>query len=319
MDSQARGALGQAAREHERFLWGLCYRMTGVAADADDLVQEVYARALATPPERLDTLRPWLTRVAVNLARDHLRRRRREGYIGPWLPSPVETGDEEVPPSAEARLPGGGSTEGRYELLESVSFAFLLALEALSPKQRAVLLLRDVFDYSVLEVAEALRMSEANVKVVHHRARAAMASYDQSRCVPTRELQARTRAALEAFLAAMMTGDVAAAEALLTSDARALSDGGGKVRAALVPIVGAPRVVLVVRRLMEMRGAPVAWEARMLNGLPAFVAVYPPAKDPLMALHTVIRVDVDAHGRIHALHSVLEERKLAGVRMPVPE
>ncbi|MFP2902849.1 sigma-70 family RNA polymerase sigma factor [Corallococcus sp. 4LFB] len=316
MDSQARGALGQAAREHERFLWGLCYRMTGVAADADDLVQEVYARALAAPPERLDTLRPWLTRVAVNLARDHLRRRRREGYIGPWLPSPVETGDEEVPPSAEARLPGGGSTEGRYELLESVSFAFLLALEALSPKQRAVLLLRDVFDYSVLEVAEALRMSEANVKVVHHRARAAMAAYDQSRCVPTRDLQARTRAALEAFLGALMTGDVAAAEALLTSDARALSDGGGKVRAALVPVVGAQRVVLVVRRLMELRGAPVAWEVRMLNGLPAIVAVYPPGKDPLLALRTVIRVDVDANGRIHALHSVLEDRKLAGVRMP---
>ncbi|NOK16682.1 sigma-70 family RNA polymerase sigma factor [Corallococcus carmarthensis] len=319
MDSQARGALGQAAREHERFLWGLCYRMTGVAADADDLVQDVYARALATPPERLDTLRPWLTRVAVNLARDHLRRRRREGYVGPWLPSPVETGDEEVPPSVEARLQGGGSTEGRYELLESVSYAFLLALEALSPKQRAVLLLRDVFDYSVLEVAEALRMSEANVKVVHHRARAAMAAYDQARCVPTRDLQARTRAALEAFLGALATGDVAAAEAVLSSDVRALTDGGGKVRAAQVPILGPQRVVLFFHRLMEMRGPPKAWEARMLNGLPAVVAVFNPARDPLLALNTVIRVDVDASGRIRELHSVVVDRKLAGLRMPVPE
>ncbi|RKH67341.1 sigma-70 family RNA polymerase sigma factor [Corallococcus aberystwythensis] len=319
MDSQARGALVQAAREHERFLWGLCYRMTGVSADADDLVQEVYARALASPPERLDTLRPWLTRVAVNLARDHLRRRRREGYVGPWLPSPVETGDEEVPPSAEARLPGGGSTEGRYELLESVSFAFLLALEALSPKQRAVLLLRDVFDYSVLEVAGALRMSEANVKVVHHRARAAMAAYDRERCVPTRDVQARTRAALEAFLGALMSGDVAAAEALLTSDVRALSDGGGKFRAAQVPIVGPQRTALFFSRLMEMRGMPKAWEARMLNGLPAVVVVYPPSKDPMLAPSTVLRVDVDANGRIHALHAVLVDRKLAGVRMPALE
>ncbi|MGE6757813.1 sigma-70 family RNA polymerase sigma factor [Corallococcus interemptor] len=319
MDSQARGALGQAAREHERFLWGLCYRMTGVAADADDLVQDVYARALATPPERLDTLRPWLTRVAVNLARDHLRRRRREGYVGPWLPSPVETGDEEVPPSVEARLPGGGSTEGRYELLESVSFAFLLALEALSPKQRAVLLLRDVFDYSVLEVAEALRMSEANVKVVHHRARAAMAAYDQARCVPTRDVQARTRAALEAFLGALVTGDVAAAEALLASDVRALTDGGGKSRAALVPILGPQRVVLFVRRLMEMRGLPIALATKMLNGLPAMVAVYPPAKDPMLAMHTVMRVDLGADGRIQALHSIVVDRKLSAVRMPVPE
>ncbi|MFB1484577.1 sigma-70 family RNA polymerase sigma factor [Corallococcus sp. RDP092CA] len=318
MDAQARGALEQAARDHERFLWGLCYRMTGVAADADELVQEVYARALATPPERMDTLRPWLTRVAVNLTRDHLRRRRREAYVGPWLPSPVETGDEEVPPSVEARLPGGGSTEGRYELLESVSFAFLLALEALSPKQRAVLLLRDVFDYSVLEVAEALRMSEANVKVVHHRARTAMAAYAQARCVPTRDVQARTRAALAAFLGALVMGDVAAAEALLASDVRALSDGGGKVRAALVPIVGPRRVTLFMRRLMELRGPPVAWEARMLNGLPAVVAVFSPAMDPLLALRAVIRVDVDASGRIQALHSVLVDRKLTGVRMPVP-
>jgi RNA polymerase sigma-70 factor (ECF subfamily) len=231
----------------------------------------------------------------------------------------VETGDEEVPPSVEARLPGGGSTEGRYELLESVSFAFLLALEALSPKQRAVLLLRDVFDYSVLEVAEALRMSEANVKVVHHRARAAMATYDQSRCVPTRDVQARTRAALEAFLGALVTGDVAAAEALLASDVRALTDGGGKSRAALVPIVGPQRVVLFVRRLMEMRGMPIALESRMLNGLPAMVVVYPPAKDPMLAMHTVMRVDVDADGRIHALHSVVVDRKLTAVRMPVPE
>ncbi|MCY1033347.1 sigma-70 family RNA polymerase sigma factor [Corallococcus sp. BB11-1] len=318
MDARARAALAEAAREHESFLWGLCYRMTGVAADADDLVQEVHARALANPPERLDTLRPWLTRVAVNLARDLLRRRRREGYVGPWLPSPLETGDEEAPPSVEARLPGGGSTEGRYELLESVSFAFLLALEALSPRQRAVLLLRDVFDYSVREVAEALRMSEANVKVVHHRARAAMDAYDKERCVPTRDLRERSRAALEGFLGALLTGDVAAAESLLASDVRALSDGGGQMRAALVPVVGAQRVLLFFRRLLELRGAPLAVESRMLNGLPAVVAVFDAAKDPLLAVRTVLRVELDASGRIKELHSVLADRKLVGVRMPVP-
>ncbi|RYZ43592.1 MAG: sigma-70 family RNA polymerase sigma factor [Myxococcaceae bacterium] len=316
MDATARTALAEAAREHERFLWGLCYRMTGVAADADDLVQEVYARALSTSPARLDTLRPWLARVAVNLSRDLLRRRRREGYIGPWLPSLVETGDEEVPPSTEARLPGGGSTEGRYELLESVSFAFLLALEALSPKQRAVLLLRDVFDSSVREVAEALGMSEVNVKVVHHRARTAMAAYDRSRCVPTKDLQKRTRAALEGFLGALLSGDVAAAEALLATDVRTLTDGGGELRAAHVPVVGAQRVLTFFRRLLEMRGAPRAVEVRMLNGLPAVVAVFDPAKDPLLAVRTVVRVELDASGRIRELHAVLADRKLAGLRMP---
>ena len=94
-------ALERAVREHEKFLWGLCYRMTGVAADADELVQETYARALTSPPGRMEEVRPWLTRVAMNLARDRLRRRKREGYVGPWLPSPVETGEEAVP-SVEA-------------------------------------------------------------------------------------------------------------------------------------------------------------------------------------------------------------------------
>jgi RNA polymerase sigma-70 factor (ECF subfamily) len=319
MEGQGHGAVAEAAREHERFLWGLCYRMTGVAADADDLVQETYARALAAPPEQREALRPWLTRVAVNLARDHLRRRKREAYVGPWLPSPLDTGDTgdtEAPPGVEARLPGGGSTEGRYELLESVSYAFLLALEALAPKQRAVLLLRDVFDYSVREVAEALGMSEANVKVVHHRARAAMAEYDRARCVPTRELQARTRAALEGFMGALLSGDVAAAEALLSDDVRALTDGGGQVRAAHVPVVGAKRVLTFLLRLMELRGPPVAVELQMLNGLPALVSVFADAADPLFASRAVVRVELGADGRISQLHTVLTDRKLAGVRLP---
>ncbi|MCP3136818.1 sigma-70 family RNA polymerase sigma factor [Pyxidicoccus xibeiensis] len=319
---QGQGAVAEAARAHERFLWGLCYRMTGVAADADDLVQETFTRALASPPARTEELRPWLTRVAVNLARDHLRRRRREGYVGTWLPSPLETADAQAPsdldtpPGVEARLPGGGSTEGRYELLESVSFAFLLALEALVPKQRAVLLLRDVFDYSVREVAEALEMTEANVKVVHHRARAAMAEYDRARRIPTRALQERTRVALETFMGALLSGDVATAEALLSSDVRALTDGGGEVRAALHPVLGAQRVLNFLFRLAELRGPPTAFEVQMLNGLPALVADFAAAKDPKLATRAVVRVDLGADGRIAELYSVLTPRKLSGLRPP---
>jgi RNA polymerase sigma-70 factor (ECF subfamily) len=318
MESGARQAVEAAAREHESFLWGLCYRMTGVSADADDLVQETYARALASPPERTEELRPWLTRVAVNLTRDHLRRRKREGYVGPWLPSPLDTGEaaEESPPGVEARLPGGGSTEGRYALLESVSFAFLLALEALTPKQRAVLLLRDVFDYAVREVAEALGMSEANVKVVHHRARAAMTAYNEARCVPTRELQSSTREALEGLMSALLSGDVAAAEALLAEGVRALTDGGADLLAARVPLVGRARVLTFFRRLMELRGAPRAVEVRLLNGLPAMVATFEKSDDPRYADATVLRVELGKDGRVALVHSVLAHRKLEGLRLP---
>lgn len=122
--------------EH-RFVWALCYRMTGNAADADELTQETFVRAMESPPARTAApWRPWLVRVATNLARDRLRRRRRGGYRGTWLPSPIETGDEE-PPAYELPPESSSPTEGRYELIESVSYAFLLALEALTPQQRA--------------------------------------------------------------------------------------------------------------------------------------------------------------------------------------
>ncbi|ATB27294.1 sigma-70 family RNA polymerase sigma factor [Melittangium boletus] len=311
MSSPGHEALVCAAREHERFLWGLCYRMTGVAADADELVQETFARALEEPPKRPELLRPWLTRVAMNLARDWLRRRKREHYVGPWLPSPVETGEEAVA-SVEAHLPGGGTTEGRYELLESVTFAFLLALEALTPRQRAVLILRDVFDYSVREVADCLRLSETNVKVTHHRARGAMAAYDRERCVPTRDLQERTRRALEGFLGALASGDVEAAEALLAEPVRALSDGGGETFAARVPVVGVKRVALFYRRVYALSGAADALEVRMLNGLPALVARWnapPPGKPASL----VLRVDIGEDGRVREVYSVQASRKLAGL------
>ncbi len=110
--------------------------------------------------------------------------------------------------------------------MESVSYAFLLALEALTPAQRAVLLLRDVIDYEVRETAVALGMSEANVKTTHHRARRAMAAYDGARCRPTPARQSATGAALARFLDALQRDDVAALEALLSEEVRSLTDGG---------------------------------------------------------------------------------------------
>src|SRR5262249_45109954 len=150
-------------------------------------------RAMRNPPARIDEpWRPWLVQVAVNLSRDLLRRRKRQAYEGVWLPSPIEIGDEATASVQEPRDERSNPAL-RYDLLESVSFAFLLALEALTPMQRAVLLLRDVFDYSVNETAAALKMSEPNVKTTHYRARRAMNAYDQSRLITTRELQVQTR------------------------------------------------------------------------------------------------------------------------------
>jgi RNA polymerase sigma-70 factor, ECF subfamily len=290
-------------RQHASFLWDLCYRMTGNAADADDIVQETLVRALASPPARTDEpWRPWLVRVATNLARDHLRKRKRVAYTGPWLPSPIETG--------EAR--DEGDQESRYGMVESVTFAFLLAVEVLRPRQRAVLLLRDVFDFTVEETARALGITEENVRTTHHRARVALAAYDRERCVPTLEAQAKARGALERLMAAVGTQDVARIAEVLDEAARLLTDGGGHYRAALNPIVGHDRVarfLLGIQRFVE--GTPIVAE-RMLNGFPALVVDLPDATPP-NAPRLVIRCDLERHGRIVALHLVLAPRKLSAL------
>src|SRR5215471_17471425 len=119
----------QTFDEHRRYLWGICYRMTGSAADADDIVQDTFVKALEKPPKDMEApLRPWLVTIAINLSRDQLRRRRRREYFGPWLPAPVMTEDEsplelDHQPAAEA------SPMAQYDLTESITFAFLVALE----------------------------------------------------------------------------------------------------------------------------------------------------------------------------------------------
>jgi RNA polymerase sigma-70 factor (ECF subfamily) len=290
-----------AFREHERHVWGLAYRMTGSAADADDVVQETFARALEHPPARLDApLRPWLTHVALNVARDTLRRRKRRRYVGPWLPSPVETEDADEAAGA------------RYDLRESASYAFLVALEALSPQQRAVLLLRDVLDYSVREAADTLALSESNVKTTHHRARQAMLAYDRTRRPPTPALREETREALQRFLVALVSEDAAALEASLSEGARALSDGGGEYVAALRPVLGRDRVARFLLGLQKKNRWRGRVSLRMLNGLPAVVAEFDePGRR--WAPRAVLRCELDERGTIREVHLVVASKKLAAI------
>jgi RNA polymerase sigma-70 factor, ECF subfamily len=300
-------------RSNQRFLWGLCYRMTGNAADADEIVQETFVKVLENPPPRLDEpLRPWLVRVAVNLSRDLLRLRKRRGYIGEWLPAPVPSENFADPPSYDPPAAAEASPSARYEMLESISFAFLLALEALTPTARAVLLLRDVFDYSTGETAEALGISENSAKVILHRARKAMSAYEKRRVPKKPNLTELTQSALERFLFYFGNHDVEGLEQLLAEDVVSVSDGGGEVYAAINPIYGRRNVLRLIFGLAKKIVATQQVRFTTLNGLPAVVVENIHDLQGIATRFTV-HCQVDETGRIKELDIVLAPRKLTAV------
>jgi RNA polymerase sigma-70 factor (ECF subfamily) len=292
--------------EHGDFLRGYCYRLTGSLADAHDLAQETFVRAIESPPRDTSApWRPWLVRVATNLWRDRRRRAVRE-YDGAWLPAPIDTAVE-----GWWRAGLEHDAEARYQALESVTLAFLLALETLGPAQRAVVLLRDVYDYSTKECAEALALSEANVKTTLHRARRALAQYDRERRPPDARLEAETRSALERLLACFASGDARAMEALLARDVVAISDGGGKFYAARKPVRGRDKVVLFFGNIAREGGGRVRFDPREINGLPA-VVVEREAPDRF-ARRFVFSVELDGDGLVRRTYAVLNPDKLGGV------
>jgi RNA polymerase sigma-70 factor (ECF subfamily) len=305
------GSLDALYRAERGRLWALAYRMTGTPQDADDVVQEAFARLLAQDAAPTGAVAPWLVRVVMNLAIDALRRRRRRAYTGPWLPGPVETPEDDACDALPSAAP---DPEARYGQRESVTYAFLLALEALGPRQRAVLLLRDVMGQSARDVAAALSISEANVRVLHHRARRGMASYDAQRCVPTAALRERHRAALEAFVAALEAQDGARCEALLAESARTVTDADGAYTALLVPLEGRARVArLYLVAALHRKAGGARYETRLVNGLPAvLVTVLHPVRR--QAPRTLLRCELDADGRIALVQSLLAPRKLAALR-----
>lgn len=296
-------ALSEAFDAHRAYLWGLCYRMTGCAADADELVQGTFVRALEAPPRDQDRpWLPWLTRVATNLARDRLRRRKHQAYIGPWLPEPFET-DGRGTPSTDA-------PDARYAEKESVGFAFLVALEALDARQRAVLLLRDVYDLSTRESADILKLSEANIKVVLHRARRSMLAYDATRLADSAGQDARTKMALVRLMTALATGDVNAMASLLHDDVVMLNDGGGEFFAARKPVRGKKAVTTFFRKTRPK----TAVQARPLefNGMPGVFTAYEPSKTGLPP-RAAIALDVDDNGLVVRIYAVVASKKLRAV------
>jgi RNA polymerase sigma-70 factor (TIGR02957 family) len=223
--------------EHRRLLFAVAYRMTGSVADAEDLVQEAWLRWSTVDSDGVQNPKAYLVRTITNLSLNELTsaRARRETYIGPWLPEPLLTQPDA---SQEA------------EMAESISQAMLVVMETLTPVERAVFLLHDVFGYSHSEIAAILDKSEAAIRQTAARARGHVAARR-----PRFSTDRRVRQdAAERFLAAASGGDLNAMMELLAPDVVCWSDGGGKVTAARRPVVGADNVA---RWILGVMGKPV--------------------------------------------------------------
>src|SRR5262249_16514195 len=204
--------------------------MLGSAMEAEDIVEEAYLRYRATPPESIRTLKSFLTTIVHHLCIDHMKaaQAQRETYIGPWLPEPVITGD-----GASLLSPLRQITDR-----ESISMAFLVLLESLSPLERAVFLLREVFDYEYADIAQITGRDEAACRQLFSRAKKHISDH-RPRFPASPEAHAKM---VGSFMEACLAGDMDGLMSLLAEDVTLWSDGGGKVSAALQPIQGRDKV-----------------------------------------------------------------------------
>jgi RNA polymerase sigma-70 factor, ECF subfamily len=251
--------LAETFTRHRRHLFGIAYRMLGSAAEADDVLQEAYLRAVraAELPERPSA---YLATIVTRLCLDVLKsaRIRRAAYVGPWLPEPVR--------SEEIATLAGDEPSSRIDTAESLSMGFLLLLETLSPLERAALVLRDVFDWDYDEIAATLERRPATCRQLVRRARGHLAAR-QPRFVAT---EAERQRLFEAFLAAILAGDEKTVTQMLAADATSISDSDGKARAARRVLHGADRVArFLVGVARKGDGGEVSLVS--LNGGPALL------------------------------------------------
>jgi RNA polymerase sigma-70 factor (ECF subfamily) len=237
-------------------LLAVAYRMLGSVADAEDAVQDAYVRYQeAAARESIANPEAWLVKATTRRCIDRLRQaKRREEYHGPWLPEPVPTGWE-------------GAAESRAELADSLSMAFLLLLETLSPAERAAYLLREAFGYEFDEIASLLDKTPTNVRQIMARARRRLDAHEQ-RFEASREQAARLA---ERFFAACRDADRDQIKSLLAEDVTCYSDGGGKVFASPRPLHGADQVARLLSVIFRKFQDAGEFQATTVNGLPGVV------------------------------------------------
>ena len=272
---------------HRNLLFTVAYEMLGSAADAEDVLQETWLRWAGVNLDTVRDRRAYLVRITTRQALTRLRTlvRRKESYVGPWLPEPLLT----APDVAED-----------VELADSVSMAMLLVLETLTPTERAVFVLREVFDVDYDEIAEAVDKSPAAVRQIAHRARSHVAARRPRGVVSPAE----TRDALAAFQRAVETGDLQRLLDILAPDVVLVGDGGGLKQAVPRPIVGADKVARLLAAGLGRIAVAASLQPAQVNGYPALILRLGGEIDTVMA----VRID---DGLITGLYAVRNPDKLS--------
>ena len=244
--------------ENRDRLFGLAYRMLGSAADADDVVQEAFLRFQRADVEHLDSPAAFLTTVTTRLAIDQLRRLRmeREHYIGPWLPEPL------------VGAPGMGPDE-QTALAESLSLAMLVVLETLEPAERAVFLLREVFDIDYDQIAEIIGQSASNCRQLLHRAKERISAGRRKPHDASREEHDRLT---QQFFASCVSGDLDGLKSLLADGVVSYHDGGGKLTGARRPLLGADAVARFFIGITKKSPPGISLRPATVNGQPGVIA-----------------------------------------------
>lgn len=274
---------------HRNLLFTVAYEMLGSAADAEDVLQETWLRWVKVDLERVQDERAYLVRITTRQALNRLRSmtRRKEAYVGQWLPEPLIT----APDVAED-----------VELSESLSMALMCVLETLSPTERAVFVLREVFDVDYDEIAAAVEKSPDAVRQIAHRARRHVDARRPRRTASASE----TRAAVESFRLALETGDLQGLLDVLAPDVVLVSDGGGIKQAAMRPVVTADKVARFIFGGIAKFTVTFDCEPTEVNGSPALVLHVNGEMDGVLA----VRVE---DGRISGMYYVRNPEKLTRV------
>ncbi|MEU7022518.1 RNA polymerase sigma-70 factor [Streptomyces sp. NPDC046203] len=279
---------------HRNLLFTVAYEMLGSAADAEDVLQETWLRWSGVDLTEVRDQRAYLVRITTRQAINRMRTmsRRKESYVGPWLPEPLLTSPD---------------VAQEVELAESVSMALMLVLETLAPTERAVFVLREVFDVGYEEIAAAVGKTPAAVRQIAHRARRHVEARRPREVVPAKV----TRAALDSFHGALVTGDLQALLDVLAPDVVLLGDGGGIKQAARRPVLGADKVARFLLGGIGKHGVAFSGTPTLVNGAPGLIITVGGEVEGVLACH----VEGD---RIAGLYFVRNPEKLTRIGEETP-